>query len=266
MNPVQIVEGDGPVILGQPHSGTWLPDDVLNQLNDNGRLLADTDWHIDRLYEQLLPSATIVRANFHRYLIDANRDPSGDSLYPGQNTTGLVPETDFDGQPIWKTGHEPTVADVELRLRKYHQVYHAALDAQLKRVHDRYGVALLYDCHSIRSEIPFLFPGRLPDLNVGTDNDQTCSREIAILVAEECAAASDFSHVINGRFRGGWTTRYYGRPESGWHAVQMELAQINYLKTEQPPFDYDQAKATRLRQWLGRLLAKLEQRMLQLDS
>ena len=162
MTPVEVTQGTGPVVLGLPHTGTWLPDEVLAQLKARGRELDDTDWHIHTLYEGLLPGATTVRAAFHRYLIDANRDPSGQSLYPGQNTTGLVPMTDFDGHPIWES--EPTPDEVEARRATYHAAYHAALSAELERVHAAHGVAILYDCHSIRSQIPFLFDGTIRDI------------------------------------------------------------------------------------------------------
>ncbi|HFQ15976.1 MAG TPA: N-formylglutamate deformylase, partial [Rhodobacteraceae bacterium] len=106
-SPVIVTEGDSPVILGQPHGGTDVPDAILARLNPLGRALGDTDWHITRLYDGLLVGASVVRATFHRYVIDANRDPGGGSLYPGQNTTSLCPTTDFDGQPIWQPGQAP---------------------------------------------------------------------------------------------------------------------------------------------------------------
>lgn len=220
-------------------------------LNDTGRALADTDWHIDRLYDDLVPNATAVAARFHRYVIDANRDPSGESLYPGQNTTTLVPLTDFDGTPLWAT--PPTEADTAQRLDQYHAPYHAALRAEIARIHAKYGFVFIYDCHSIRSEIPFLFDGRLPDFNIGTNNGATCAPALTALVERHCAAATAYSTITNGRFRGGWTTRHYGHPESGYHAIQMELAQSTYMH-EAPPWDYDPDRATRLRAVLGPML------------
>lgn len=258
-NPVIIERGDSPIILGQPHGGTFVPDAIAARLNDNGRLLADTDWHIDRLYNGLLPGATTVRATFHRYVIDANRDPSGKSLYPGQNTTGLVPLTDFDGAPLWKEGEEPTEDDVSERLDEFHRPYHEALAGEIERVRQRHGVAILYDCHSIRSRIPFLFDGALPDLNIGTNAGVTCAPEIEESVTKICAGAPGYMSVLNGRFKGGWTTRHYGRPYENVHAIQMEIAQSAYLETESAPFDYDKGKAERLRTYLATILKDLEQ-------
>lgn len=257
MTPVSVTRGTGRLVLGMPHTGTWLPDDLRADLNDRGRQLADTDWHIDRLYAGLAPDATIVRVNFHRYLIDANRDPRGQSLYPGQNTTGLCPLTDFDGQPIYRAGREPDPEEIRARLAAYHAPYHAALAGELARVRALHGVAVLYDCHSIRSRIPFLFDGTLPDFNIGTDNGQSCAPGLEAATARICAGAHGFATVTNGRFRGGWTTRHYGRPDRGVHAIQMELAQSAYLAAERPPFAYDPARAARLRPHLHLILQTL---------
>lgn len=257
MNPVEIHQGASPVILGLPHTGTHVPDAIGARLNDQGLLLTDTDWHVHRLYDGLLDGATTVRATFHRYVIDANRDPSGASLYPGQNTTGLVPLTDFDNRPIWRPGAEPATDDIAARLASFHAPYHAALAAEIARIRALHGVAILYDCHSIRSRCPFLFEGRLPDFNIGTDNGSTCAPEVEAAAAQICAAAEGYTSVVNGRFRGGWTTRHYGRPEAGVHAIQMELAQSTHLAAETLPFAYDGAGALRLRRHLRAILARL---------
>lgn len=257
MNPVSVSVRSGPVVLAFPHTGTFLQDEVHKQLNALGQELTDTDWHVDQLYADLLPSATTVRANFHRYVIDANRDPSGESLYPGQNTTDLIPLSTFDGEPIWL--EEPSVAEIEQRTTDWHAPYHAALTAQLERVRGLHGVAILFDCHSIRSEIPFLFSGKLPDFNLGTNSGQSCAQPLHNGTLRHLSAATGYTHVANGRFKGGWTTRYYGQPQDGVHAIQLELAQRTYLAAEAAPFEYAPRKAMRLRAVLGPLLAELEQ-------
>jgi N-formylglutamate deformylase len=256
VEPVHVQQGRSPVILAFPHAGTHVPQEVWQDLNENGRRLADTDWHIDRLYDGLLPDATMVSATFHRYVIDANRDPSGVSLYPGHNTTDLVPMSDFDGLLIWNV--EPSAQDIEYRLSMFHAPYHRALTAEIARLKARHGVAILYDCHSIRSQIPFLFEGKLPDFNIGTNSGHSCASSIETLVADICAMASDYTFVRNGRFKGGWTTRSYGKPETGVHAIQMELAQCTYLEREAPPFDYASDRADILRTHLRSILAQLE--------
>ena len=258
MNPVEISRGDSPVILGLPHTGLHVPDDVLDRLSDTGRALADTDWNIHRLYADLLPGATTVRATFHRYVIDANRDPSGKSLYPGQNTTTLCPLIDFDNNPLYREGMEPDAAEIETRRAAFHEPYHAALRAEIERVRERHGVAVLYDCHSIRSVVPFLFEGTLPDFNIGDNDGTTCAPGITGIVETLCRRATDYTTVVNGRFRGGWTTRHYGRPETGVHAIQMELTQSSHLKAETSPFELDPDKTRKLRVVLADILANVE--------
>lgn len=255
MTPAEITRGDSPILLGIPHAGTYLPPDIRARLNARGRMLADTDWHIDRLYAGLLPDATVVRATFHRYVIDANRPPTAETLYPGQNTTGLIPLTDFDGEPIWTV--PPTKADTANRLSAFHIHYHAAIEAELKRLRARHGVAILYDCHSIRGHIPYLFEGRLPDLSIGTADGNSCDPLVTQAVMAAAKTAAGYTHILDGRFKGGWTTRHYGRPEQGIHAIQMELAQATHLETEAPPFAYDAQKAGRLRPVLADILQRL---------
>ena len=257
MTPVEVTRGDGPLVLGLPHGATWLPAEVAARLNGTGRALADTDWHIDRLYAGLLPGATSVRATFHRYLIDANRDPSGASLYPGQNTTGLCPVTDFDGRPIWRAEAAPGAAEIAERRRAFHAPYHAALAAELRRVRARHGIAVLYDCHSIRGRIPHSFEGCLPDLNIGTHDGASCAPELARRVRETCEESDRYETVLNGRFKGGWTTRHYGNPAGGVHAIQMEIAQRCYMD-ESPPWTWRPSGAARLRALLKAVLEAAE--------
>lgn len=256
MTPVSTIQGTSPLVLGLPHTGTDVPAEIWGDLNDNGRALADTDWHIDRLYGDLVENITTVRANFHRYAIDANRDPSGRSLYPGQSTTGLVPLTDFDGLDIWHRA--PTPVGIENRRQSMHAPYHQALTLELQRVKNIHGFVVLFDCHSIRSNIPFLFDGTLPDFNIGTNRGATCNTGIERLAEQHCAAATPYSSVLNGRFLGGWTTREYGKPAEGFHAIQMELAQSTYLTAEAAPWAYGAEKASPLRGILRALLIDIQ--------
>lgn len=257
MSVVDVHRGASPVLLAFPHAGTEVPADVHTRLDAEGRRLRDTDWHVDRLYDGLLAEVTTVRARVHRYVVDVNRDPCGKSLYPGQNTTALVPRTDFDNRPIWKDGAAPDADEIGRRIERFHRPFHEALAAEIERVRALHGVAILYDCHSIRSVVPFLFEGRLPDFNIGTDDGRTCDRRVEMAAAEICASASGYSSVVNGRFRGGWTVRHYGRPRAGVHAIQMELAQATHLSSEAPPFAFDEDKAARLRTHLSAILARL---------
>lgn len=250
---VTVEEHDTPLILSLPHSGTALPIGMRDRLTDIGRNLPDTDWHIDRLYAfaELLP-ATTVTAAFSRYVIDVNRDPEGGSLYPGQATTELVPTTTFAGEPLYRDGEEPDNAEIEARRRTYFAAYHDALAEQIERVKASHGRALLYDCHSIKSHVPRLFDGELPALNLGTNDGKACAPALQQAL-EATMANSPYSHVTNGRFKGGWITRHYGRPEANVHAVQLELAQSAYMH-EDPPYNFDHDKAQALQPTLLTLL------------
>lgn len=258
---IEVVQGSGPIVLGLPHTGTQVPDEIGGTLNARGRELADTDWNIHRLYAGLLDNVTTVRTPIHRYVIDVNRGPDDASLYPGQNTTGLCPLTDFEGEVIYRAGAEPGADQIEERRTRYHQPYHQALSRELSRVQAIHGAAILYDCHSIRRRIPYLFAGDLPDFNIGTNSSTSCSPLVEKTVGDICRTAPGFSAILNGRFKGGWTTRHYGRPQGGIHAIQMELAQATYMQ-EAPPWAWDAPGADRLRPHLSNILSALERLVL----
>ena len=257
MDPVEVTRRGGPLLLSLPHSGTHVPAEIRVRLTDVGRGLHDTDWWLDRLYDfDAALDATVVRANASRYVIDVNRPPDDRSLYPGQATTGLCPTVTFDGEPLYAEGDEPDAAEIDARRQAWYQPFHDALAAELERIRNRHGLALLYDCHSIRSRVPRLFEGELPVLNVGTNGGASCAPGLQSAVIEACNAQTDYSVVVNGRFRGGWITRYYGRPADGVHAVQMELAQRAYLH-EAPPWDFDPERAAGIRPVLRNVLQSM---------
>lgn len=253
---IEVTQSNSPVVLGLPHTGTDLAG-YEGRFHDRGLARVDTDWHIHDLYAGLA-DVTTVRTPVHRYVIDVNRDPSGQSLYPGQNTTTLCPLTDFDGAAIYADGAEPDTGEIEARRQQFHAPYHAALQAELERVRGLHGFAVLYDCHSIRSQIPFLFDGILPDFNIGTNMGATCAAQVEQAVTDICAQASGYTHIVNGRFKGGWTTRHYGRPQAGLHAIQMELAQATYM-VEAPPWSMLPTRADALRTHLQTILETLIQ-------
>ncbi len=257
MTPFHLTRGEAPLILSIPHGGTELPADLAEALTEEALALTDTDWHLDRLYDfAAAMGATVIAATQSRYLIDVNRPPDDASLYPGQATTGLCPLTDFDGTPLYRPGREPDAAEIARRRAAVWAPYHAALAAEVERVRAAHGHAIVYDAHSIRSIVPRLFPGKLPDFNIGTHGGRACAPAIAERVERICAAAPGYSHVVNGRFKGGYITRHYGRPEAGVHALQMELAQWRYMD-EQPPFDWRPAGAASLKAVLERVIEAL---------
>ncbi|RHW17145.1 N-formylglutamate deformylase [Sphingomonas gilva] len=253
MSWLHVERRDTPLILAFPHGGTDIPADLLPAFRSRWWAVRDADWHIRALYEGLA-DATLIWTDMSRSVIDCNRDPSGASLYPGQATTGLCPVETFDGDPLYHKGETP---DVETR-RAWFDPYHAALETEIARLRARHDRVVLYDCHSIRSHVSRLFEGELPELNIGTDGGATCDPALSEAVLAECAGRS---HVLNGRFRGGWTTRHYGRPGQGVHAIQMEIAMRAYLRepAETPteanwPPAYDPDFAAPLRAQLARVL------------
>ena len=246
--------GDAPLIVSFPHTGTEIPEKIEENLVSPWLARKDTDYWVDVLYDFAhVLGATTLRTALSRTVIDVNRDPSGNSLYPGQTTTGLCPMETFDGEPLYKSGSEPGPAEVLRRRTEYFDPYHAALAAELERKRARFGCVVLYDAHSIRSRVPRLFEGVLPQFNIGTNNGVTCDPALATAIEKICDA-SGFTRVSNGRFRGGYITRHSGNPAGGVHAVQMELAMSGYLH-EPPgllnknnwPAQLDDALAARLR-------------------
>jgi N-formylglutamate deformylase len=239
-----VTRRDAPLVLSFPHTGVSIPADSAAALVSFPLARHDADRHIDKLYafaDEL--GATTVHTALSRTVIDVNRDPSGASLYPGQTTTGLLPTETFDGCPLYREGRTPTSEEIERRKALYFAPYHAALAAEITRLRGTHPRVVLYDCHSIRSVIPRLFPGELPVFNIGTNSGKSCDAALEAAVARRCAASA-WSHVVNGRFTGGWITRTYGRPAEGVHAVQMELAMRGYLPNESdpPPWDAEFAK------------------------
>jgi formiminoglutamase len=234
-----IEERDAPLILSFPHTGTVIPPEILSGCVSKRRALLDTDWWIETLYAFARGmDATFVRTGLSRSVIDVNRDPSGLSLYPGQATTELVPLTTFDGDSLWAPGHTPDSAEIARRRELYFDPYHHALAAQIARLRQHHERVVLYDCHSIRSVIPRLFEGELPVFNIGTNTGAACAPELQESVEKHCAA-SGMPWIVNGRFKGGYITRFHGRPENGVHAVQMELACRGYMR--EPIADFDES-------------------------
>ncbi len=254
---VEVTRGEAPLILSIPHTGTIVPPEIEADLVSPWLARKDTDWHIERLYDFAAEmGATVLRATHSRTVIDVNRDPSGASLYPGQTTTGLCPIETFDGEPLYKPGRAPDEAEIARRRKLYFEPYHAALLGETARLSRMHSTLVLYDCHSIRSIVPRLFGGELPIMNIGTNSGASCDSSFAHVIQAVCDA-SDFSWVVNQRFKGGWITRHYGQPALGVHAIQMELACRGYLveplakpsEANWPPA-YDEAYAAKMRHTL----------------
>lgn len=259
MDPYRFTAGTVPLLVSMPHVGTEVPAEQAARMTEAGLSLADTDWHVDRLYDFLGDlGASVIAATQSRYVIDLNRPADGRSLYPGASNTELCPTTTFDEQPIYQDGGAPDEAGVALRRRFVWQPYHDRLRAELDAITARHGVAILWDAHSIRSQVPRFFEGRLPDLNLGTGGGATADPELLARLESKAGADPSYSHVVDGRFKGGAITRGYGDPAAGVNAVQLELSQITYMD-EDPPYGFRDDLAAGIRPVLrGLLEAALE--------
>lgn len=255
-----VQRGEAPLVVSMPHTGTDLVGGVEPGLESPWLARKDADWWVDKLYDFTSElGATIIRTSISRTVIDVNRDPSGASLYPGQATTELCPTTTFDGELLYRAGYAPDAKEIAARRQAYFDPYHAAITNEIARLRSRYGSVVLYDCHSIRSRIPRLFAGQLPNFNIGTNSGASCAPELTARVEAICEETA-FERVTNGRFKGGYTTRHHGRPSDGVHALQMELACRGYMR-EPPdvnpgswPTPYDEGMAAPMRVVLERIL------------
>jgi N-formylglutamate deformylase len=241
-----------------PHVGTHIPTALAERMTAPALAVPDTDWHVDRLYDFAAETGASVLAAVHsRYVVDLNRPPDGRPLYPGASNTELCPLTLFDGGPIYRDGAAPDAAETAARLDRYWRPYHRRLGDALTATKARFGVAVLFDAHSIRSRVPRFFEGRLPDLNLGTADGRSAPAELTARLVEIAAEAEGYTSILNGRFKGGYITRHYGQPAKGVHAVQLELAQCAYMD-EDPPYAFrgDRADALRpiLRAMIGAMI------------
>lgn len=261
MSWLQVMRGDAPLIVSLPHTGTEIPPEIEAKLVSPWLARKDADWWVDRLYDFATDlGATVVRTAISRSVIDVNRDPSGASLYPGQATTELCPTTTFDGEPLYRDGIAPDDAEISRRRAAFFDPYHAALTAEIARLRQGHDRVVLYEAHSIRSLVPRLFDGQLPQFNLGTNSGGSCDGALTTAVEAACNA-SGLSRVTNGRFKGGWTTRHYGQPDAGVHAIQMELADRGYIldpagpvSPDNWPSPYEPDRAEPMRAHLRRVL------------
>ncbi|MCW2475017.1 N-formylglutamate deformylase [Candidatus Symbiopectobacterium sp. NZEC151] len=253
MEPFDFQSGTLPLLVSIPHAGTRLTPEVEDGLSDAARLQPDTDWHIPQLYDFVRGmGASVLVGHYSRMVVDLNR-PADDTPLYASATTGLFPSTLFDGTPTFVAGKTPTPEQRNSYLQHIWQPYHQQIQQELARLKARYGYALLFDAHSIASHIPRLFDGKLPDLNIGTNGGESCSSAVEAAIRACCDAQDQYRWVINGRFKGGYITRAYGQPAQQQHAVQLELAQCNYME-EQAPFAWHAEKAAALQVQLKKLL------------
>jgi N-formylglutamate deformylase len=256
MENFTLQRGSTPLLISLPHDGSFIPDDIAVRMHPAARRSPDTDWHVGRLYEPLAQKlgASVLKPKASRYVIDLNRPADGHALYPGQQETGLVSRMGFDGEPLYLDGKAPDDAEIQQRINEFWRPYHEALSHELARLLDEHGRVVLWEGHSIRSHVPMLFEGRLPDFNLGTAAGASCGEALQRELQTLLEAQSDFSFAVNGRFKGGYITRHYGQPDAGVQAVQLELAQVNYM--DEQSFAYNPGKASFVQDLIALLLQK----------
>jgi N-formylglutamate deformylase len=234
-NSFALLRGTSPLLVSVPHAGTALPEALRTRLVPRAAGVEDTDWHLERLYAFAHAfGASLIVPTFSRYLVDLNRPPEDTPMYPGVNNTGLAPTRFFSGDALYLEGQAPEPAEIAARVQRYWHPYHEALAAELARLRTVHGHAVLFDAHSIKSELPWLFEGTLPALNLGTASGSSCAASLASDLGRVLARQADYSHVVDGRFKGGYITRHYGRPAHQVHAVQLEMCWRCYLDEDRP--------------------------------
>jgi N-formylglutamate deformylase len=246
--------GTVPLLVSFPHAGTEIPPEIAARMTPEALQLADVDWHLPQLYAFVRAmGASMIAARFARHVIDLNRPPEDTSLYPGQDVTGLLPLDTFRKQPLYRVGQAPDASEAQERRARYWQPYHDALRAELDRLRALHGTVVLWDAHSIASRMPRFFEGKLPDLNLGTADGRACAPALQAAAEAAMQAQSAYTHVSNGRFKGGHITRHYGRPQDGIHALQLEMCQCTYMD-ETAPFAYRPELAAQVQPLLQRML------------
>lgn len=246
--------GSKPLLISVPHAGTRVPDDQRHRYVERALSVQDTDWHVDHLYDFARGlGASLIVPRHSRYLIDLNRPPQDEPMYPGSNNTELCPTRSFAGEPLYRDGHAPDGTEIARRITTYWRPYHDALASELTRLVAGHGRVVLSEGHTIRSRLPWLFEGKLPDLNLGTAGGRSCDASLCQALTAVLASQTSFTFVVDGRFKGGYITRHYGRPDNGVHAVQLEMCWSCYM-AEEPPFVLDDARVARLTPVLRQLV------------
>jgi N-formylglutamate deformylase len=239
-----LIKGSVPLLISMPHNGQDIPSSIANTMTEKAKLVADTDWYQDKLYDFAVELGTyILIPKYNRYVIDLNRDPKGVNLYPGANSTELCPTTAFDQSALYLPENMPSEDEIQQRITRYWQPYHQAIITTLADIKQQFNGAVLLEAHSILSHVPRFFDGQLPDFNFGTANVASCA--IELITAVENIDFTPYSKVSNGRFKGGFITRCYGQPEQNIHALQLELSQRTYMN--EPSNEYNEVLAEQVK-------------------
>jgi len=254
MNPFNISQAKQnqvPILISVPHCGIDFPNELKDQYKSElASSPDDTDWFVDKLYD-FAPSMgmTMISAVYSRWVIDLNRDPKSKPLYSdGRIITGLCPTTNFLGDPLYNDERE-AVSDEEIkrRLDQYYFPYHMKIQELLNELKAKFGVVLLWDCHSIRQFVPTIHNQKFPDLILG-DADGTSADSLLSEIVLQKFRETNYSLQHNNPFKGGSITRHFGKPFGNQHALQLEMTKVNYMDDSERK--YDGVRADKMREVL----------------
>ncbi len=230
-----------PILFASPHSGSLYPQAMLETIRVPLMDLRRTeDAFVDDLFQDAPNSGgQLIYANYARGYVDLNRDareldpamfhdgpPRKVALASPRVDAGLgcLPRVAARGEPIYHG--QISRAEGEYRLAQVHDAYHGYIRSALDRFKDVHGLAVLIDCHSMPSHQP----GRrkLADIVLGDRYGSSCDNRLTS-VAERTFRGLGYSVSRNAPYAGGYTTRCYGRPKRGVHALQIEINRRLYM-------------------------------------
>ncbi len=249
--PYFIVEAKGkkvPVLLSVPHSGTEFPEEIKSHyVKEKAAQPDDTDWFVHELYNFASEMGiTTIHAKYSRWVVDLNRDPESKPLYnDGRIITALSPLTDFFGDKIYtEEKFEPNDEEVKRRIPLYFTPYHEKINSLLQELKEEFGVAVLWEAHSIRQKVPTIRKDDFPDLILGNNDGKTANGELIEAVLKELGSDTyELKH--NTPFKGGHITRSFGDPENNIHALQLEMTKVNYMEDDELTFSEERSNRIR---------------------
>lgn len=255
---ILIDEGQSPLVLCLPHSGTDVPKAVYNRLNATGKLQADLAWRLERVFDfHKELDATVLRSNVSRFVIDLDRDPKTPVSAAMDPARALCPATTLDGKRVYQEGEEPGPTEAEQRFLLFYAPFHKALHQQIDRLLRKHRKVILVNCQSMRSHIKGVTDEDLPLVNIGSEEGRSCDPDLRNVLVGSFRGQEGYTVSVDRYTKGGFITHSFARPEMGVHAVTLLLAQRAYLRHESPPFEPDKVRMAALKAVLLDSLSRL---------
>ncbi|MCB8840770.1 N-formylglutamate amidohydrolase [Aurantimonas sp. VKM B-3413] len=231
-----------PFVFCSPHSGRDYPSHFLAATRLSGDAVRRSeDLFVDDLFD-FVPAmgAPLLKARFPRAFLDVNREPYeldpkmfADSLPAFVNAAsvrvagglGTIPRIVAENEEIYR--ESLPLSEGLRRIEDIYKPFHATLEELLKRTHERFGMAILIDCHSMPSSVRALPGGRRPDIVIG-DRYGTSASARFVAMASSHFSSLGYDTARNKPYAGGFITERYGRPSLGFHALQIEINRALY--------------------------------------